>query len=477
MNILTSTVGGLLALVSLAGGHLRGPVAPEPVVSVAVVGDSYAAGIGADSAHAWERYTALDLGWTIEAVRAYPGSGYVNPGELGAGAYETALAADPLPATVRQVIVQGGFNDIAYDPAQVGAAVSRTLALVHAQAPQAAVTVIGTFDPGPGTFTAEYPNLRGNGPIVQRAAEAAGARYVDGLPFRYEVTPDRVHPSPTGHTQLGHAAAAAILSDPAQPVGTRRGGLASQAAATIGVSRIGAYGARWFHLASTAGGGLGPVTEMAFGDPGDIPTLLPNAAGDCLPAVYRPSTGTLYAATSTAPGAPVDAIPFGDPGDQPVLNAAYATPAGRSVFIRRPATGTFYERVPGTAGQVDTGALAFGDPADRGLMFSAAGAGSTLGVYRPGTSTFHLAAPGSTSVVPVTTVPFGDPGDQGLVGAWGFSAADGSDHVGVFRPSTGQWFLADTPTPPTGGPAAPITSVTSFHFGDPGDTALACDPS
>ena len=474
MFIGTNTIAAFFALLALAGGHLRGPTAPEPVVSAAVLGDSYAAGYGADAAHAWEVYTARELGWSLDAVRAYPGAGYVNPGP--SAPYEVSLAANPLPSTVTQVIVQGGFNDIAFSSQEVGAAVSRTLALVRAQAPQASITVIGTFDPGPGTFTARYPNLYGNGPAIRQAAEAAGARYVDGFPFRYQVTADGVHPSATGHAQLGSAIAGAIDGIAPQTVSTRRAPLATTAASVIGVSRIGQYGARYFYLASTEGGRLGPVTEMAFGDAGDIPTLLPNAAGECTPAVYRPSTGTLYAATSTAPGAPVEAIPFGDPGDHPVLNAAHGTPSGRSVLIRRSATGTFYQRVVGSDGQVDTAALTFGDRADRGLLFTAASAGSILGVYRPGNSTFYLATPGGASVAGVTTVPFGDPGDQGLVGAWGWSNTDGSDHVGVFRPSTGEWFLADIPTRLTGGAAAPITSVTSFTFGDPGDTALTCDP-
>ena len=477
VNIATTSIAAFLALVSLAGGQQRGATAPEPVTTVAVLGDSYAAGVGADLAHAWEQYTALDLGWSLTTVHAYPGSGYVNPGRIGAGSYETALAADPLPSGVRQVIVQGGFNDISYDPAEVAAALRRTLTLVHAQAPQAAITVIGAFDPGPGTFTAEYPNLRGNGPVLRQTAEAAGARYVDGLPFRYEVGPDETHPSPTGHSQLGHAIAAAIRSDASQPVGTRRQELTSRASAVIGVSRVDAAGVRWFYVASTEGGSIGPVTSMAFGDAGDIPTLVPDATGQCRPAVYRPSTGTLYTASSAVDGgAPVQAVPLGDTGDQPVLNAAYGTPAGRSVLIRRPAADTFFQQVVHPGGELVTSSVAFGDPTDHGLLVSVAGAGTTLGVHRPANSTFYFAAPEGPSVAPVTSVSFGDPGDQGLVGAWGGSNTDGSDHVGVFRPSTAQWFLADTAIPLTGGPATPITSVTSFTFGEPGDTALTCDP-
>jgi lysophospholipase L1-like esterase len=284
------TVAVFLALVSLAGGHLRGPSVPPQAISAAVIGDSYTAAFGTDPEHSWQQYAALDLGWRLDAVRGYPGAGYVNPGT--GGPYEAGLAAAPLPATVDQVLVEGGFNDIAYGPEEVAAALTRTLALVRAQAPQAEITVIGTFDPGPGTFSDDYPNLHGNAPVVQRAVEAAGARYVDGFQFDYEVGLDGVHPSPTGHAELGHGIASAIRYLAPHAAGARPTTVTSRRAAVIGVSRVDAYGARWFFLASTEGGALGPARRVAFGEAGDVPTLLPNAAGECVPAVYRPSTGS-----------------------------------------------------------------------------------------------------------------------------------------------------------------------------------------
>ncbi|MCV2488583.1 SGNH/GDSL hydrolase family protein [Geodermatophilus sp. YIM 151500] len=476
MIVGVKTIAAFFALVVLAGGQMRADTFPDARgLSVAIIGDSYtSAGWGTTTGRSWQHYTALELGWSLDVVRAHPGGGYVNSG--GGGPYEAALAANPLPATVQQVIVQGGFNDLASEPAQVGAAVSRTLALIHAQAPGATVTVVGTFDPGPGNFSDRYPGMRALGPAVQQAVEAAGDRYVDGFAVRFEVGPDRVHPTPAGHAQIGLAVAHAIRRAAPHTVGLRAGALNSRRAAVIGVSRVGAFGVRWFYFASTEGGRIGPVTRVAFGDAGDVPTLLPNAAGECMPAVYRPSAGTAYIASQPIDGGGhVEAIPFGEPGDRLVQNAPHAGPGGRSLFLHRPSWGMFFERVPGPGGP-DVGALAFGDPGDRGVVYSVAGAGSTLGVHRPGNSTFYFANPSSVSAAPATWLSFGNPGDQGLVGAWGWSNVDGSDKVGVFRSREARWFLADTPTRLTGGPAAPITSVTSFHFGDPGDTALACDP-
>ena len=77
MLVGAKTIAAFFALITLAGGQLRGEVAPAPVgASVAVVGDSYAAGVGAGSSHSWEKYAALDLGWFLETVRAYPGAGH-----------------------------------------------------------------------------------------------------------------------------------------------------------------------------------------------------------------------------------------------------------------------------------------------------------------------------------------------------------------------------------------------------------------
>jgi len=407
-------------------------------------------------------------------VRAYPGGGFINAGS--SSPYAAGLTAWPLPPDVQHVIVQGGFNDASQRPADVGIAAATTLALVRQQAPLASITVVGPVDPG-GTFSKRFPNLRANAVAIEQAARAAGARYVDGFGLAFEVGPDKSHPTPTGHGQIGSAVARAIGATVVPPVGAAGRALVSQRPSVIGVSRVGPFGARWFHLAQTRTGGIGPVTSVAFGEAGDLPTLLPDESGGCVPAVYRPSTGVLHVASALVDGGgAVTAIGFGTKGDQLVQNAPYGTPGGRAAFLRRPSTSTFHERVVDAAGTVVTAGLVLGERDDRGLVFNDARFGTTLGVYRPRSSTFLLAAPGTAPGVGVTSVAFGAPGDQGVVGAWGGLSADGSDHVGVFRARESRWILAGTPTPPTGGQAAPITSVTSFHFGDPGDTALACDP-
>lgn len=57
---------------------------------------------------------------------------------------------------------------------------------------------------------------------------------------------------------------------------------------------------------------------------------------------------------------------------------------------------------------------------------------------------------------------FGDPGDIPLLGDWD---GNGTDTIGLFRPSTGQWFFRNSNTAGT--------PTTSFYFGVPGDKPIS----
>ncbi len=61
------------------------------------------------------------------------------------------------------------------------------------------------------------------------------------------------------------------------------------------------------------------------------------------------------------------------------------------------------------------------------------------------------------------TFTFGQAGDRPVVGDWD---GDSVDTVGIFRPSTGQWFLRDQFGPPT---------QNIFTFGTTGDIPISSD--
>jgi endonuclease/exonuclease/phosphatase family metal-dependent hydrolase len=83
----------------------------------------------------------------------------------------------------------------------------------------------------------------------------------------------------------------------------------------------------------------------------------------------------------------------------------------------------------------------------------------TIGIFKDGAWALRTSnAPGA----PQITAVFGNPTDLPIVGDWNF---DGVDTLGVYRPTTGQFFLSDSNTAPT--------VAYAFTFGNPSDQPLA----
>jgi hypothetical protein len=96
-----------------------------------------------------------------------------------------------------------------------------------------------------------------------------------------------------------------------------------------------------------------------------------------------------------------------------------------------------------------------------------------IGVFRPSTHQWFLdEIQGNYN--PATTIEidnFGTAGDTPVVGNWGNSTiSDGRSYVGVFRPGTGQWFLDEVE-----GNYNPATTIQINNFGCPGDVARVGD--
>jgi streptogramin lyase len=92
---------------------------------------------------------------------------------------------------------------------------------------------------------------------------------------------------------------------------------------------------------------------------------------------------------------------------------------------------------------------------------------TNLGVFRPSTGSWYLDTTNqSYAQNPVNPIPFGSPGDIPVVGDW---RGSGHAEIGVFRPSTGQWFLDTTNQSYAQNPVAPI------QLGNPGDTPVVGD--
>ncbi len=164
--------------------------------------------------------------------------------------------------------------------------------------------------------------------------------------------------------------------------------------------------------------------------------------------VWRPSTGRFYLDmdASRTWTAGIDAITasFGIPTDRPVTGD-WNGDGFDEVGVWRPSTGRFYLDVDGsrtwTLG-VDVITASFGVPTDRPVAGDWNGDGiDEIGVWRPSTGKFYLDVDGSltwTVGVDVITASFGIPTDRPVAGDWN---GDGVDEIGTWRPSTGRFYL------------------------------------
>lgn len=120
----------------------------------------------------------------------------------------------------------------------------------------------------------------------------------------------------------------------------------------------------------------------------------------------------------------------------PPAPTCVAPPSSSSTGVTVRRDGYWYVRNSLTSGVAD-GCYTFGDAADVPFAGDWDGDGvRSPGVYRPSTGRWYLA---STLGGPATvSVQFGIPGDRPTVGDWD---GDGKDSLGLFRPSTGRWYF------------------------------------
>ncbi len=115
------------------------------------------------------------------------------------------------------------------------------------------------------------------------------------------------------------------------------------------------------------------------------------------------------------------------------------------IGIFRPATGTWYLDVKGD-GRFDNCVLdkciPWGGTGDTPVVGDWNGDGKTkIGIFRPSNGTWYLDVNGDghfDNCVLDKCIPWGGTGDTPVVGDWN---GDGKTKIGIFRPSTGTWYL------------------------------------
>jgi lysophospholipase L1-like esterase len=205
----------LLLLGGCAAGASADDGAATPTVattSMLVIGDSYAAGLGADSpstSFAWE--TGSLLGWTT-TVDGVSGTGYVNPGASGQTYAERLALLSDEAVDVDVIVVEGGLNDRPYGAEEVTAAATSFLQTLRARAPEATIVVVGAPDPVPSLAAA---SVTVNAEIAAAAA-LTGVTFIDPVAEgwiteanagRY-VSVDQLHPDQAGHDHIADLLAA-----------------------------------------------------------------------------------------------------------------------------------------------------------------------------------------------------------------------------------------------------------------------------
>ena len=186
---------------------------PSHALRVAVIGDSYTAGVGLSKGEVWSALLGAERGWTVWNY-AEGGTGYVKRYATG-GAKVCGTDACPnygevVPDVVAAepdvVIVAGGRNDGALLTPELDRGITGTYQAIRKGLPN--VKIIGVApilaaDDSPASF----PEVK---PAVERAVEAVGGSYVDlGAPLGGHpelIQKDGVHPNADGQKAIAAAA-------------------------------------------------------------------------------------------------------------------------------------------------------------------------------------------------------------------------------------------------------------------------------
>ena len=169
-------------------------------------------------------------------------------------------------------------------------------------------------------------------------------------------------------------------------------------------------------------------------------------------SVYRPSTGTWYALT-TSPAA-FTVVQFGEPGDIPTpgdydgdgkTDQAVFRPSNGTWYLKK-STGSFQVRAFGVTGDIPVPGDYDGDLRN------------DLAVWRPSNGNWYVQ--GTTGIFTITN--FGVAGDKPAQGDFD---GDAKTDIAVFRPSNSSWYLRTTRNP----------SFSIVQFGAPGDIPAQAD--
>jgi acyl-CoA thioesterase-1 len=177
------------------------------VPTVAIVGASFTAGVGAeDPAGAWGVLLARQLHW-IAFVYGVPGAGYVHPGLGRKGPVSAEVTRVHLGALQPSlIIVQAGHDDMSVPPDLERLRVEQTVAMIRAQAPRAQIALVTVF-----AGRKHLPALYRLDQAIVAGAYAADPQVIIMDPlaggWQFPRARDGLHPSPLGDRWIANKVA------------------------------------------------------------------------------------------------------------------------------------------------------------------------------------------------------------------------------------------------------------------------------
>ncbi|MBK5305389.1 MAG: SGNH/GDSL hydrolase family protein [Frankiaceae bacterium] len=179
----------------------------DSTVHALFFGDSLMYGTGARPTRpVMARVVARLLGWDI-TVDAVGGTGYTTGGQRGRPYLERLAKPGVLSTPYDVVLLEGGTNDKAADPATMRARATETVAYVRSRLPTAKIVLMGAYNPPGKRYDARRVTIDA---ILQTVAIEQQLPYVSPISGQWTkgqgarfLCPDGLHPSTYGYGVMG----------------------------------------------------------------------------------------------------------------------------------------------------------------------------------------------------------------------------------------------------------------------------------
>jgi lysophospholipase L1-like esterase len=187
---------------------------PGDTPALAIVGASYTAGVGPDSAElSWAADFARELRWNA-VIYGVPGAGFVVTGTGGLGPMRRMLEVERLPRLAPSlVIVQAGHDDGGVPARVERRAVLRAIGLIRVEAPRAQIALLTVFSLPSGPVS---PSLYRADRVIVTAARDADPRVIVMDPltghWKFSHAHDGLHPTAAGDAWIARKVALILLA-------------------------------------------------------------------------------------------------------------------------------------------------------------------------------------------------------------------------------------------------------------------------